>query len=455
MFRAKEGAHLLLPRLLACLGLALSSMEFGCSTMTGLRSVGTDRPSWLGFWDRSEAPSPDPAADYYARYMHAAKDRADALAKRSAESPDGVPHDGQTPSSLSDDERLTSRAQDATDFPSPRRSRRTTDPMRDETIQVTLGPPEPLPALSGTRDTDLAWTASSPQGQGHGEQPPGEADPAATPRRARPPVAHRDDPRDGVETRSAPTPRRPARPTSRDAGAILARSEAKLRSLKTYQVKIARVERVGGRLQPEELILLSIRCDPKAVRLEWTDGPNQGREVIYSTRLDTRSLFVHMPKSAIPLPTMKIPIDSPMVMKNSRHSIAEAGLDTIIENLQKSRDASHQKELGRLDYRGVEKPPGLNRPSHVFTRRTPSGATWTVFLDASTMLPCMTVAKDPSGELDERYVYHEVRENPTELASVDAFDPNQRWHDTNGFLSRFARSAVGTESPNNRQSTTR
>ncbi len=162
-----------------------------------------------------------------------------------------------------------------------------------------------------------------------------------------------------------------------------------------------------------------------------------------------------MPKSAIPLPTMKIPVDSPMVMKNSRHSIAEAGLDTIIENLQKARDGSHQRELGRLDYRGVEKPPGLDRSSHVFTRRSPSGETWTVFLDAHTMLPCMTVAKDPSGELDERYVYHEVRENPTELASADAFEPNQRWHDSSGFLSRFARAAVGTDSSNSRQSTTR
>ncbi len=228
-----------------------------------------------------------------------------------------------------------------------------------------------------------------------------------------------------------------------------------MRSLATYQVKIARIERVGGQLQPEEQILLSIRRDPKAVRLEWTDGPNQGREVIYSTRIDARSLFVHMPKTAIPLPTMKIAVDSPLIMKNSRHSIAEAGLDTIIENLQKAQDGSQQKVLGRLDYRGVEKPPGLNRPSHVFTRRTPSGETWTVFLDVNTMLPCLTVAKDPSGELNERYVYHAVREDPTELAAADAFDPNQRWGEANGLLSRFARAAIGTDSPNNRQSTAR
>src|SRR5204863_9883716 len=126
----------------------------------------------------------------------------------------------------------------------------------------------------------------------------------------------------------------------------------------TYQVKIARIERVGGRLQPEEEIPLSIRRDPKAVRLEWAAGPNQGREVIYSSRLDQRSLYVHLPKSAIPLPTMKIPVDSPMVMKNSRHSITEAGFDTIIASLRKSleRNGSGESDPGELVYQGVEKP---------------------------------------------------------------------------------------------------
>ncbi len=192
---------------------------------------------------------------------------------------------------------------------------------------------------------------------------------------------------------------------------------------------MSRVERVDGRLQPEEEVILSVHRQPKEVRLQWASGPSQGREVIYSTRVDDRSLFVHMPKSAIPLPTMKMAIDSPMVTRSSRHSIAEAGFDTIIANLRKSVDqvdAANTAE-GRAVYRGVEKPPGLVRPSHVFTRHSPNGETWTVFIDARTLLPSMVVAKDSSGQLDEKYVYHEVTENPAELASADAFDPDRRW----------------------------
>ena len=157
--------------------------------------------------------------------------------------------------------------------------------------------------------------------------------------------------------------------------------------------------------------------------------------------MDDRSLFVHMPKSAIPLPTMKMAIDSPMVTRSSRHSIAEAGFDTIIENLRKSVDQADAANAaqGRAAYRGIEKPPGLDRPSHVFTRHSPNGETWTVFIDARTLLPSMVVAKDPSGQLDEKYVYHEVIENPAELAAADAFDPDRRWGQSTNFLSRFAR----------------
>ena len=63
---------------------------------------------------------------------------------------------------------------------------------------------------------------------------------------------------------------------------------------------------MGGQLQPQEELSLSVRTEPKAVRLEWADGPNKGREVIYSSALDPRMLFVHMANSAIPLPSMKI-----------------------------------------------------------------------------------------------------------------------------------------------------
>jgi hypothetical protein len=154
---------------------------------------------------------------------------------------------------------------------------------------------------------------------------------------------------------------------------------------------------------------------------------------------------------------MKIAIDSPLVMQTSRHSITEAGFETILDKLRKSleRNDPHNPGQAVFEYQGLEKPPGLDRPAHRFTRRFPSGETSSFFLDARTMLPSMVVTNDSSGELIERYVYHDVRENPAELASAAAFDPDQRWGESKGLLSRLVRAAGGKNSPNNSQSAAR
>jgi hypothetical protein len=454
MSRTKEGVRRSLSRAAMILALGLCFAELGCTSTDGLRSVWPDRPSLFGFWDRRQQPPPDPANDYYARYMHAAKARAsgDPAAGPGAEDGEAGPPvagellaNGETPSSPA------SR-------PTRRTSTSSSGPDRDEDIHVTLGMPQPLPSASRAPDALLASTRSASSREADRDASWSQTGSGGAPgldqqAEARP---------ESAEATPSPAPRRPAtprrpRPSPEDARGILARSEAKLKTLATYQVKMSRVERIDGRLQPEEEVVLSIHRQPKEVRLQWTSGPSQGREVIYSTRVDDRSLFVHMPKSAIPLPTMKMAVDSPMVARSSRHSITEAGFETIINNLHNSVDQTDAANTaqGRAAYRGIEKPPGLDRPSHVFSRHSPNGETWTVFIDARTMLPSMVVAKDPSGQLDEKYIYHEVTENPPDLALADAFDPDRRWGESKGLFSRFARGGASANSPASSQSTTR
>lgn len=460
MFRTKEGVARLLNLAARALASGVCLAMLGCADSGGLRSVWPDRPSLLGFRDRKPESTPDPANDYYARYMRAAKERSTLLAKRSGGDSAGSAREAeQSGPPGPDDARLADATGDASNArPSPREPGSPADPKGDESIRITLGRPEPLPTLP---DATLASARTPASSQETDADRSPAARPQEAPRRARP-VEDRPE-----EIAAAPAAARPASrpaaspkrsaPPSQDARTILAQSEAKLKSLGTYQVKMSRVERVDGRLQPEEEIILSVHRQPREVRLEWASGSSKGREVIYSTRVDARSLFVHMPKTAIPLPTMKMAIDSPMVTRSSRHSITEAGFDTIVENLRKSIDQADAASAaqGRAAYRGIEKPPGLDRPSHVFTRRSPNGETWTVFIDAKSLLPSMVVAKNPAGELDEKYVYHEVSENPAELAAAEAFDPDKRWGASNGLLSRFARGGSGTASPGTGQSTMR
>src|SRR5262249_10829778 len=148
-------------------------------------------------------------------------------------------------------------------------------PVRDETIRVTLGRPEPLPTsprpvvpsidLSST-STPRSWKSTVAQSDPDRDQ---NAAAGVSPRRYQ---GSRDQPATKAAARQAP------RPNSADPAALLSQAEAKLEALNTYQVRISRIERVGGQLLPEEEILLSIRRHPKAVRLEWPSGANKGRE---------------------------------------------------------------------------------------------------------------------------------------------------------------------------------
>ncbi len=221
---------------------------------------------------------------------------------------------------------------------------------------------------------------------------------------------------------------------------ILEEAKRRLEAMSTYQVNITRAERVGSQIQPQEEVLLSVRRKPKAVRLEWPDGPNQGREVIYSAAVNDKVMHVNVANSAIPIPRMSLPVDSPLAMRNSRHTIGEAGFDTIFDNLFKQL-----ADGGTLVYQGLEKPKEIDQSCHLIERTTPTRDVWKVYLDAKSLMPVVVTAHQEDGELLECYTYTSLQPNPEQLASADAFDPDKRWGEAKGLFSRIAKAASDTQ----------
>ena len=222
---------------------------------------------------------------------------------------------------------------------------------------------------------------------------------------------------------------------------LVAKARVKVDGMASYQVQINRIERVGGQLQPAEDVWVSIRREPKAVRLEWRNGSHKGREVIYSKSDPSGMMHVNLADSLVPVPKLSIPPDSPMVMKMSRHPITEAGFDTILGHIEAT--LSTKNDGSKMSYDGLESPPAVGRPCHKLTRQTANGETWVVHVDAETELPAMVQATSGSGELLEKYVFKDVKPNPPELANASAFDPNQRWGSSLGLLGRLARASAG------------
>ena len=235
----------------------------------------------------------------------------------------------------------------------------------------------------------------------------------------------------------------------REVRALIRKGRDRLRQLSSYQVRLIRQERVGAALQPEEEVLLSLRRDPRAVRIEWPAGPHKGREVLYSAT-DPGVMHVHMADSPIPLPPLTLALNSPQVVSSSRHPITEAGLDDVLEKLEASLDGADRggHMADTLTVAGPETPAGLDRPCTKVTRLTPAGETWVVHLDRQTGLPALVQAHAANGDLLERYAFRDLKPEPPELALAAAFDPEARWSKPGGLLGRLARTAGGKPAAN-------
>lgn len=239
------------------------------------------------------------------------------------------------------------------------------------------------------------------------------------------PVAPVEPPAASVETPPAPAAPSPIE----QIDALIATGYRTLDTMRNYRVDLDRQERVNGTLLPREQVILSVRREPFAVRLEWPDGPNKGREVLYSTTECQGMMVISLGVSLVPIPPMRLAPDSPMALSNSRHPITEAGLEWLLQNLKEQVEAARGGDpaVGVFTVEGPAEAPDFGVECAEIVRRTPAGECWRLLLDAETGLPVRLQATDAAGELLERYEFRRIEPNLAELDDAGAFDPAVRF----------------------------
>ena len=309
-------------------------------------------------------------------------------------------------------------------------ARNTVAPATDTKLSAESLPGNSVAANEGLADASSSIAEPAPAESAVRLQPPVLIDPA----------------RVGMVTTTAGVPDgarliASSRPVARTDGAtkppaaesthqVVAEARQTLDLMTTYQLAVKRQERVNGNLLPAEDLLMSIRRSPKAARLTWVDGPHQGREVLYRADEPGGLMHVNMADSKLPLPRLAIAPDSPMVMKNSRHPITEAGLDPIIASMEQADQAGTLVDLG------MQTPAPLDHPHAAILRRTENGDIWRAYFDPVTHLPALVECRGNNGDLLEYYLFQQLRANVAELASASAFDPEARWGPPRGLFDR-------------------
>jgi hypothetical protein len=273
--------------------------------------------------------------------------------------------------------------------------------------------------------------------------PRGQAAPRRAPASATTPAG-----RPGTPAPTTQPPKDPAQIQAQNAAKamapLVAATQARLDSISNYQVKLTRQERIGTSLQEPEEVVLSVRRQPQAVRLEWREGPHKGREVLFTADRDGGVMQVNMADSIVPMPRLSMRPDSPMALAQSRHPITEAGFETIVARLTSTLKQTQSGDVaaGPLVYSGVETIAESAHPCHKFRQSKQGGETWLVYIDSQTKLPALVQATAGNGDVLERYVFRDVETDLTELGAADAFDADKRWGEPPSLFRRLARASA-------------
>lgn len=207
------------------------------------------------------------------------------------------------------------------------------------------------------------------------------------------------------------------RSTSPDV--LLGLSAQAILALGPYQYLMVKQERIRGTMQGEQTIRTTIQESPNAIRLEYLKGPSAGRKLIYNSLVKKKEFRVREAGFLAIVGRLWIPIDSDLTKNDSNHTVAEAGLGSLVRRLQQD-----QKRAGSS--LSVEHE-GWNADGHfcsVFV--LPDGgkgfdnAKTRVCTDAMAGVPMKIEGFDPVGGLIERYAFSELKSVTLE---PNTFDP--------------------------------
>jgi hypothetical protein len=182
-----------------------------------------------------------------------------------------------------------------------------------------------------------------------------------------------------------------------------------------YTCTFVKQERVRGRLLDPQTIAMSVRARPFSVHLKFL-GPESvaGQEACYAEGRHEGRMRVKPAgwKSALGFVTLDL--DDPRAMNQNRHTLAEAGIGSLIDKIARNYGAAVEAgQRPALELTDCCLGPNLcTRVEILPTTESDSDQTSVVYFDQRTNLPVRFEAYDASGDLLEEYTYLDLSLNP-------------------------------------------
>jgi hypothetical protein len=207
---------------------------------------------------------------------------------------------------------------------------------------------------------------------------------------------------------------------------LLTESIARVTEIADYTVTIHQVQRVAGKILPEEVLFVKF-MRPNSLYIRWIGEVKNGREVLYREGSNDNKLLVH---GGGVLRGLSLSLDptSRLGMTDTRHPIHESSIIYMMEHLNTSLaySRSHPHEEVSIELIGDDTVFGREvkkiRLRFPYGDEYPYYAPESIFgIDTETLLPLFYSAFGTGGEFWEEYRFKNLRIN-NGLTDWD-FDP--------------------------------
>jgi hypothetical protein len=192
--------------------------------------------------------------------------------------------------------------------------------------------------------------------------------------------------------------------------ALLAMSERAVEALGTYSYLMTKTERVQGDLLPEQVMRVTVRERPFAVRLEFLKGPGTGRIVIFNATTSADQFRVHEAGFLGFLGPLWLPVNSPLARADSKHVITESGLGYVVRRLRSELRKARPQGGTQITHEGWN-GQGQFCQLHVMPAEGEGfdAARSRICFDLVSGVPGVVESYDATGAVLEQYAFAEVR----------------------------------------------
>jgi hypothetical protein len=128
------------------------------------------------------------------------------------------------------------------------------------------------------------------------------------------------------------------------------------KGVQDYSCRLVKRERIDGRLQPQNTMLMNVRTRPFSVYFRWQEpGPLAGQEVCYVAGRNGGNMRVRPRGLLGAVGFVNLDPNDPRARESSRHAITEAGIGNLIEQFatgweQERRWGLSQVQVAEYEY---------------------------------------------------------------------------------------------------------